>query len=148
MQESIRTRDSPNIPPYRDDLVRNALLELNHLKKQSKKLQTQEAQTLQAICVERTKRCILAYQRERMDRYRELLWVGGASTSSQIPKESQLTANIHEAQFIKDYQKLVTDWKGEWLDIDFTVTEPPTDVFVEVRVLKDCNEVWIFLIRS
>jgi GINS complex subunit 1 len=45
-------------------------------------------------------------------------------------------------EFIKEYQELVTTWKGLWLDIDVGASIiPPKDVFIEVRVHQDCGEV-------
>jgi GINS complex subunit 1 len=149
VKEAIRTRDSPKIPSYREDLVRNSLLEVKHLNNQIKKGQTEIARITHTTAIERSKRCVLAYQRERLDRYRLLFWASGASTLSEIPQESQLAANNHEAQFIREYQKLVTDWKGEWLDIDVGVplTIAPKDIFTEIRVLVDCGEVVTCLCR-
>jgi hypothetical protein len=45
--------------------------------------------------------------------------------------------------FIKEYQELVTSWKGVWLDIDVgaSISEPPRDLFVEIRVVRNCGEV-------
>jgi GINS complex subunit 1 len=143
VKEAIRTKDTPKMPVYREDLIRNSILEIKHLTNQSKKNNPTVVRTTHVTAIEHTKRCVLAYQRERLDRYMRLFWESGASTSSEIPPDSLLAASNHEAQFLKEYQSLVTEWKGEWLDIDVGIPLQisPKEVFVEIRVLQDCGEV-------
>jgi GINS complex subunit 1 len=143
VKEAILTKDSYRIPTYREDLVRNSILEIKHLTSQLKKSNPTSLRTTLDAAVENSKRCVLAYQRERLDRYMKLFWESGATTSSEIPQEFQLATSNHEAQFLKEYQALVTEWKGEWLDIDIgiPIAVSPKDVFVEIRVLQDCGEV-------
>ncbi|KAJ3344595.1 DNA replication protein psf1 [Kappamyces sp. JEL0680] len=125
IHEAIRTRESPFIPPYRDDIVANTA-----------------GAMIKQLYIERAKRCVLAYQRERINRYIDLFWECGATSSTVLPEKSRLAASHAETALVKDYQELVTTWKGLWLDIDVGASIiPPKDVFIEIRVLQDCGEV-------
>jgi GINS complex subunit 1 len=142
IREAIRTRDAPSIPKYRDDLVKNTIVEINSLSTLIPAKSTAASNTIKSAFLQRRKRCILAYQRERLNRYKELLWLSGATTSSTLPENSYHAASSQELLFIKEYQDLVSTWKGLWLDVDVGASiTPPKDVFVEIRVIQDCGEV-------
>ena len=142
IREAIRTREAPSIPKYQDDLVKNTVVEMQTLSTLNLNKTTAASSTIRKAFLERRKRCILAYQRERMIRYKELLWLCGATTSSTLPEKSHHAASIHELAFLKEYQELVSTWKGLWLDIDVGASIlPPKDVFIEIRVIQDCGEV-------
>ncbi|KAI8900628.1 subunit of the GINS complex [Globomyces pollinis-pini] len=140
IQECQRTKDSPNIPIYQEDLIRSILLESNHLVNQSTKYLN--SKTLNFTCLDRNKRLVLAYQRHRLDRFRELLWNVGANSNSILPTQCQSSTSNFEAKFIKDYLDLVTHYKGCFLDIDLGSSMiPPKDIFIEIRVIHDCGEI-------
>ena len=103
----------------------------------------------------RNKRCLLAYHRVRVDKLEEMCWNGtdvleqqgavqgdgrngvgmmeGAGTSSLSPEEEE---------YVRRYGDLLAAYKGQWTDIDLTGSlEPPKDLFVDVRVLKDAGEI-------
>ena len=47
-----------------------------------------------------------------------------------------------EHEYYKQYQDLVLDFKSEFSDIDLSGDlAPPTDIFIDVRVLKNGGEV-------
>lgn len=82
----------------------------------------------------------------RADRLEEMCWNGatdgldagagagaGAETSALSPEEGE---------YVRRYGELLAGWKGRWTDIDLTGSlEPPRDLFVDVRVLKDAGEI-------
>jgi len=100
----------------------------------------------------RNKRCLLAYHRVRADRLEEMCWNGqdlldqgqpsrpgnsagpeGASSSSLSPEEEE---------YVRQYSDMLSAYKGQWTDIDLTGSlEPPRDLFIDVRVLKDAGEI-------
>ncbi|KAI9758152.1 MAG: DNA replication protein psf1 [Chaenotheca gracillima] len=116
------------------------------------------------LCMRRNKRCLLAYHRVRSDRLEEMCWngtdvleqalelqqqpprpgedgdtaagmgaEGGANTSSLSPEEEE---------YVRRYSDLLAAYKGQWTDIDLTGSlEPPRDLFIDVRVLKDAGEI-------
>lgn len=142
VKEALRTKNLPNIPQYLDSTIKNTITEINSLCKQSSSKQNEASAVLKKAYLERSKRCVLAYQRHRLERYKDLIWSCGANTSSILPEESQKAASPYEAIFIEEYKELVTTWKGQWLDIDIgSSLTPPKDIFIEVRVLEECGEV-------
>ena len=57
----------------------------------------------------------------------------GAGASSLSPDEEE---------YVRRYGDLLAAYKGQWTDIDLTGSlEPPRDLFVDVRVLKDAGEI-------
>lgn len=58
---------------------------------------------------------------------------GGAGSSSLSPQEED---------YVRQYSNLLAAYKGQWTDIDLTGSlEPPRDLFIDVRVLKDAGEI-------
>lgn len=55
------------------------------------------------------------------------------STNSLSPEEEEYT---------RQYSDMLAAYKGQWTDIDLTGSlEPPRDLFIDVRVLKDAGEI-------
>ena len=58
---------------------------------------------------------------------------GGAGQHSLSPDEEE---------YLRRYNDILTAYKGQWTDIDLTGSlEPPKDLFIDVRVLKDAGEI-------
>lgn len=58
---------------------------------------------------------------------------GGGTTSSLSPQEED---------YFRQFGDLLALYKGQWTDIDLTGSlEPPRDLFIDVRVLKDAGEI-------
>lgn len=58
---------------------------------------------------------------------------GGGGQSSLSPEEEE---------YFRRYSDLLAAYKGPWTDIDLTGSlEPPKDLFIDVRVLKDAGEI-------
>lgn len=104
------------------------------------------------LSMRRNKRCLLAYHKTRTDKLEEMCWEGldvsdlsqastGASASGgQSGASSSLSAE--EEQYVHQYSDLLAAYKGQWTDIDLTGSlEPPKDIFIDVRVLKDAGEI-------
>lgn len=59
--------------------------------------------------------------------------VSSANASSLSPEEEE---------YFRQYNDMLSSYKGQWTDIDLTGSlEPPRDLFVDVRVLKDAGEI-------
>ena len=106
------------------------------------------------LCMRRNKRCLLAYHRVRVDKLEEMCWRGedildqerstslgqGGLLGSEKGASSSL--NPEEEEYVRQYNDLLAALKGQWTDIDLAGTlEPPKDLFIDVRVLKDAGEV-------
>ncbi|KAM0723054.1 hypothetical protein Q7P37_001253 [Cladosporium fusiforme] len=102
------------------------------------------------LSMRRNKRCLLAYHRTRIDKLEEMIWNGQDVLAARPAGEvngSAATANAsslsaEEEQYVHQYGELLAQYKGQWTDIDLTGSlEPPKDIFVDIRVLKDAGEV-------
>ncbi|EMD01245.1 hypothetical protein BAUCODRAFT_118950 [Baudoinia panamericana UAMH 10762] len=100
------------------------------------------------LSMRRNKRCLLAYHRTRTDKLEEMCWSGldisdlqaSSTTRGQDAATSSLSAE--EEQYMHQYSDLLAAYKGQWTDIDLTGSlEPPRDIFIDVRVLKDAGEI-------
>ncbi|KAK3185272.1 DNA replication protein psf1 [Lecanicillium sp. MT-2017a] len=110
------------------------------------------------LSMRRNKRCLLAYHRTRTDKLEELVWNGSdivdlsgqqvreASASNGAPPAggdgSTSSLSPQEEEFVRQYSDLLAAFKGQWTDIDLTGSlQPPRDLFIDVRVLKDAGEI-------
>lgn len=108
------------------------------------------------LSMRRNKRCLLAYHRTRTDKLEEMVWNGsdvvdlsgcesggGASGGPQAAGEGSTSSlSPQEEEYVRQYSDLLAAYKGQWTDIDLTGSlEPPRDLFIDVRVLKDAGEI-------
>jgi len=108
----------------------------------------------------RNKRCLLAYHRTRTDKLEEMVWNGSdvldlavqqQRASNDVPQGGAELGNgegnnsslsPEEEEYVRQYSNLLAAYKGQWTDIDLTGSlEPPRDLFIDVRVLKDAGEI-------
>lgn len=113
---------------------------------------SQEPATACALLVDhlsmrRNKRCLLAYHRTRADKLEEMYWDGKdpldqtyGNAVNATTTESSLSPE--EEEYFRQYRDMLAKYKGHWTEIDLTGSlEPPRDLFVDVRVLKDVGEI-------
>lgn len=114
------------------------------------------------LCMRRNKRCLLGYEKLRADKIDEFSWLnmdpilssetqryGANRIESETSNNAYLTNKLAldnlshaEQEYFKQYQELILDFKSGFSDIDLSGDlEPPTDIFIDVRVLKDGGEV-------
>lgn len=56
--------------------------------------------------------------------------------------QQQNNLSPEEEEYVRGYGELLAEYKGMWTDIDLTGSlEPPRDLFIDVRVLKDAGEI-------
>lgn len=149
------------LPEYHEDLVRSVLKEVQQLQRNAEFLrqQQQNAETTEneaiggrvgkcqyfvtLLCLERNKRCLLAYQKARADLIAASAWdsSGIEHTNTRGPQPQDLSHA--EQEYLKGYSELLTELKsGALADVDLTgPLVPPNDVFIDVRVLKDAGEI-------
>ncbi|PKX92544.1 DNA replication protein PSF1 [Aspergillus novofumigatus IBT 16806] len=136
-------------PPYQTELVRTVAREVRNLDRDVARLlepfggsfnpsadpATACALLVDHICTRRNKRCLLAYHRVRTEKLEELCWKGvDAGNHSSLSPE--------EEEYFRQYSDMLAAYKGQWTDIDLTGSlEPPRDLFIDVRVLKDAGEI-------
>ena len=149
------------LPIYHDELVRNILNEVDQLRRNAEFLRNngnaeefahldekivkcQYFVTL--LCMERNKRCLLAYQKLRTDILDNIAWCNngtGIELYSGSNEDETNSLSHYEQEYLKEYGELITELKSESMaDIDLSGSlEPPSDVFIDVRVLKDAGEI-------
>ncbi|GAB7360997.1 hypothetical protein MBLNU230_g1040t1 [Neophaeotheca triangularis] len=112
------------------------------------------------LSMRRNKRCLLAYHRARVEKLEQLAWAGvdvldTPQTSTPASRQPDTTASAggsnnnnnsslsaEEEQYAHQFSDLLAAYKGQWSDVDLTGSlEPPRDVFVDVRVLRDAGEI-------
>lgn len=103
------------------------------------------------LSMRRNKRCLLAYHRTRTDKLEQMIWTGqevfGGGGGSRDSNAAAAAANAsslsaEEEQYVHQYGELLAQYKGQWTDIDLTGSlEPPRDIFVDIRVLRDAGEI-------
>ncbi|KAF2198681.1 GINS complex, Psf1 component [Delitschia confertaspora ATCC 74209] len=111
------------------------------------------------LCMRRNKRCLLAYHRVRADKLEEMCWsgidvlerqqqqqtsknIGDGTTSMAGEGVNSSSLSPEEEEYVRQYSDLLAAYKGQWTDIDLTGSlEPPKDLFIDVRVLKDAGEI-------
>lgn len=111
------------------------------------------------LCMRRNKRCLLAYHRTRTDKLEEMCWSGIDVLERQQQQQAGKAGNADETarmgadgassslspeeeEYVRQYSDLLAAYKGQWTDIDLTGSlEPPKDLFIDVRVLKDAGEI-------
>lgn len=64
----------------------------------------------------------------------------GQTSSTNASNDNSLSPE--EEEYFRQYNDMLSVYKGQWTDIDLTGSlEPPRDLFVDVRVLKDAGEI-------
>lgn len=103
------------------------------------------------LSMRRNKRCLLAYHRVRAEKLEQMCWEGkdvleetynnhGNASSTSTSSDSSLSPE--EEEYFRQYNDMLSAYKGQWTDVDLTGSlEPPRDLFVDVRVLKDAGEI-------
>ncbi|KAL4896707.1 DNA replication complex GINS protein psf1 [Aspergillus ambiguus] len=114
------------------------------------------------LSMRRNKRCLLAYHRVRAEKLEELCWKGIDILEQQLPPAEEdggfgggphagpmssqsgnhSSLSPEEEEYFRQYSDMLAAYKGQWTDIDLTGSlEPPKDLFIDVRVLKDAGEI-------
>ncbi|TLS28417.1 hypothetical protein PpBr36_00222 [Pyricularia pennisetigena] len=171
VQHAKRTQNLTHLPPYQTELVRAATREVRDLNRDVTSLlepfdgafnpnedkATACALLVNHLSMRRNKRCLLAYHRTRTDKLEELVWSGvdvmelsaqgqqlrDGSGGGPGPADGPTCGlSPQEEDYVRQYSDLLAAYKGQWTDIDLTGSlEPPRDLFIDVRVLKDAGEI-------
>lgn len=107
----------------------------------------------------RNKRCLLAYHRVRLNKIKKEIWNGSDGIGEFMMRQESIiseedesikvgtrnfnrTLSAQEEQYVQQYRDLLAQYKSQWNDVDLTGSlEPPRDLFIDVRVLKDTGEI-------
>ncbi|KAF3910290.1 hypothetical protein ABW21_db0206347 [Orbilia brochopaga] len=68
--------------------------------------------------------------------------VGVEGEEDEAAGTSAHALSPEEDEYARQYGDMLAAYKGHWTDIDLTGSlEPPKDLFIDVRVLKDAGEI-------
>jgi GINS complex subunit 1 len=99
------------------------------------------------LSMRRNKRCLLAYHRTRTEKLERMIWSGqdifhNTATNKDTPANPSSSLSAEEELYAHQYAELLAQYKGQWTDIDLTGSlEPPREIFVDIRVLRDAGEI-------
>ena len=149
--ESRRSTATDTLFKYNDPLIRQILREQRQLETLIQStLSLSDSDTFDSpalliyqTAILRNKRCLLAYHSHRVDRLKDLYWsVGGALPHLLSLGDIRNRLSPHEVDFLKQYNSHIMDFRSEFsdeLDITAGITEPPKDLNVLVKVVRDCG---------
>ena len=168
-QHAKREQSLAHLLPYEAETVRSVVREVRDLNREVSALlepfsgsfnPSQDPATACALLVNhlsmrRNKRCLLAYHRVRTNKLEELCWRGVDPTANETSAGStrsngaaapasgeNSSLSPEEEEYVRLYGDLLSAYKGQLTDIDLTGSlEPPKDLFIDVRVLKDAGEI-------
>ena len=148
VRDSRRILSLTTLPPPQSAIVRQILQEINALDASANNILQSLSSTssiqedypseacailINHLCMRRNRRCLLANQRLRAYRINEMVWNEGEIKGILSPEEEE---------YARGYALLVAGLKGRWTDVELGGSlEPPKDLYVEVRVLKDAGEI-------
>ncbi|EER39691.1 PSF1 domain-containing protein [Histoplasma capsulatum var. duboisii H88] len=165
VQHAKRMQSLSHLPPYQTEMVRSVAREVRELDKDvarilepfegtfnpSENHATACALLVDHLSMRRNKRCLLAYHRARAEKLEEFCWQGRDVLDEQMQQGgggaqsggSQANSlSPEEMEYFRQYSDMLAAYKGQWIDIDLTGSlEPPKDLFIDVRVLKDAGEI-------
>lgn len=156
--DAKRSQALNSITQYQDEMIRSIVRETRDLQKDADQLtemmaaeeeETEGARDSESdkvkqcqlfvthLCMRRNKRCLLSYGKQRAELLDQLVWKNVDISSNMASKLS-----FHEQEYFRKYNELVSEFKGTMDDVDLSGSlEPPCDVFIDVRVLKDAGEI-------
>ena len=149
IMESRRSTQTDTLLKYNDSMVRSIIREQRDLEKAIAALDLRDGRPppppllIIQTAINRNKRCLLGYHSHRIDRLRDMYWaVGGALPHILSNQDIRSKLSPHEVDYLRQYNSSVMEFRSEFsheLDITASITNPPKDLHVLVRVVRDCG---------
>ncbi|KAG0367268.1 DNA replication complex GINS protein PSF1 [Mortierella sp. AD032] len=95
--------------------------------------------------LQRNKRILMAYHHQRVEKIKELAW--SYSTTQLLPENLRRLLSPDEVTFFQEYEKSCRNMytsMDEFVELDLGgvgMTAPPKEVFITVRVIKECGDI-------
>ncbi|KAG0005613.1 DNA replication complex GINS protein PSF1 [Entomortierella chlamydospora] len=91
--------------------------------------------------LQRNKRILMAYHHQRIEKIKELSWA-----HNTLPESSRRLLSPDEIIFFNEYEKhcrnkYTSDPALGEIDLSLGMIYPPKEVFITVRVIKDCGDI-------
>ncbi len=158
--EARRSQALDTLLSYNDETVRNVVREIRSLDTDMQVAVTESLEedpdaepSRGVMCemhiynssIQHNKRCLLAYLASRIDRLKDNYWASnGALPHVLNDPEIRQKLSPHEVDFLRQYNALIMDYRSDVLDVlDVAagLTNPPKDLYVEVRVIRECGTI-------
>eukprot|EP01041_Mallomonas_annulata_P002210 gene2210-4298_t len=89
-------------------------------------------------CLYRDRRYMYAFFQHRMSRVRRLRW----ETGPVLPENIRPILSDRENDYFMEYNTLLSDYCKSIGNIELTSDlEPPKELYIEIRVIRDCGEI-------
>ncbi|KAG0086567.1 DNA replication complex GINS protein PSF1 [Podila epicladia] len=90
------------------------------------------------IPLQRNKRVLMAYHRQRLDKIKEIAWA-----YATLSEDTRRKLSPDEISFYNEYERHKNKYTAEFGDVDLglDVLFPPKEIFITVRVVKDCGDI-------
>ncbi|KAF9316016.1 DNA replication complex GINS protein PSF1 [Podila horticola] len=90
------------------------------------------------IPLQRNKRVLMAYHRQRLDKIKEIAWA-----YATLSEDTRRKLSPDEITFYNEYERHKNKYTTEFGDVDLglDVLFPPKEIFITVRVVKDCGDI-------
>lgn len=145
--EAKRGQDLDDLPLFQEDLIRDVVRECSRLQQHIDRMDLENENTqdvnknvqlfVDHLIMRRNKRCLLAYERIRTEKLASLVW-----DNLEVRQQTVNNLNFNEEKYLDNYNEIMTEYKNQMPDIDLSGSlEPPNEVFIDVRVLKDAGEI-------
>lgn len=157
MQHAKRTAALGELPAYQPELVRRVTGEVRGLEQEVAAVLAGFAGGFRPaadpaaavrllvghLAMRRNKRCLLAYHRTRAERLEAMCWRGDDVLEAIAGQgEAKSALSPEEEDFVGRFDDLLGAVKGRWSDVDLGGSmQPPRELFVDVRVLRDAGEI-------
>ncbi|XBW35923.1 hypothetical protein QEN19_001495 [Hanseniaspora menglaensis] len=94
------------------------------------------------LSIHRNKRCLLGYHNYRRENIDEFVWQNLTSIADIDISGLSEKLDMNEKEYLRDYQAIIDDYSSNFPELEIKHKgdyglEPPKDLYVEVRVLKD-----------
>ncbi|KAG0321156.1 DNA replication protein psf1 [Dissophora globulifera] len=91
--------------------------------------------------LQRNKRILMAYHYQRIEKIKELAWA-----FNTLPESSRRLLSPDEIVFFNEYEKQCRNMYSSQgaigdIDLGLGMISPPKEVFITVRVIKDCGDI-------
>ncbi|KAG0022087.1 DNA replication complex GINS protein PSF1 [Podila clonocystis] len=90
------------------------------------------------IPLQRNKRVLMAYHRQRLDKIKEIAWA-----YATLSEDTRRRLSPDEISFYTEYERHKNKYTAEFGDVDLGLDMlfPPKEIFITVRVVKDCGDI-------
>ena len=126
-------RGTNSLYAYNEELVRQLVKETQYFYDEGRKTYDETGQTTKQIVIhcslKRNLRCLLAYHYQRLKLINQ--------------PETRVLENMSKSEidYAASRESIYADYFLNYDLIDFNRTSPPTDLYIQVRVIKECGTV-------